>query len=203
MITNSDEYTAMLQEIQNNNKTNIQALTVMSNEGRFIINADERTISIPPEFQNFLAVQHDHNAETVFFEIDRYFDGVDLSTKTCVIQFVNAKQESGVYPVTSMDIATAENKIIFEWRLQNILTQYEGNIKFAVKFFSIENEEYTYNWNSKIYTSSIIKGLNQDSEGSSENVSVLDNIITRLEAVENTNENLSPATEEDYIFFDI
>ena len=82
-------------------------------------------------------------------------------------------------------------------------SQYEGNIKFAVKFFSIENEEYTYNWNSKIYTSSIIKGLNQDSEGSSENVSVLDNIITRLEAVENTNENLSPATEEDYIFFDI
>ena len=59
-----------------------------SNEPRFIIDANSREINIPFEF-SFLGVIGDHKAETIYFEIDRYFDDEDLSTHTCVIQFVN------------------------------------------------------------------------------------------------------------------
>ena len=85
MITSSHEYMQRLQDIQN--QDNLKELVMLpSDEPRFIIDANSRTISIPDDF-SFLSVVNDHGAETVYFEIDRYFDQHDLSDEICVIQF--------------------------------------------------------------------------------------------------------------------
>ena len=86
MITDPSEFKQRLKEIQNSAKITFAHLP--SNEPRFIIDANSREINIPFEF-SFLGVIGDHKAETIYFEIDRYFDDEDLSTHTCVIQFVN------------------------------------------------------------------------------------------------------------------
>ena len=61
-------------------------------EPSFNVYLNTRKIEVPPSFKQ-LAVQGEHNAETIWFALDRYFDGVDLRDKTWGVQFVNADQE--------------------------------------------------------------------------------------------------------------
>ena len=45
----------------------------------FNVNLNKRLIKVPDSFSKFLAVKGDHKAETIWFAVDRYFDGKDLS----------------------------------------------------------------------------------------------------------------------------
>ena len=129
-----------LQDIQN--QDNLKELVMLpSDEPRFIIDANERTISIPDGF-TFLGVLNDHNAETVYFEIDRYYDQTDLSKKTCIVQYESrANKHGGFYPVTKLDITTVPGKIIFGWEVQNDATSCPGDLEFSVRFYSTKQDD--------------------------------------------------------------
>lgn len=93
-----DSYFNQLMEIQNSTDHSFFLLD-QDSEPRFVIEADKRTIIIPAEFQ-FLGVKTDQRSEKIYFEVDRIFDDVDLSTKTCVIQYINAGTDDvdeGIY----------------------------------------------------------------------------------------------------------
>ena len=162
MITEPSEFRQRLQEIQNSVKITFAHLP--SNEPRFIIDANSREINIPFEF-SFLGVIGDHKAETIYFEIDRYFDDVDLSEHTCVIQFINKnpktlKFNEGMYPVTTMDVNSIDGKIIFGWNIMNDATQIAGDIHFSIRFYSIDsNNKFTYNFNTLTANSIILDTL--------------------------------------------
>ena len=162
MITDPSEFRQKLQEIQNS--ANVTFTHLPSNEPRFIIDANSREINIPFEF-SFLGVIGDHKAETIYFEIDRYFDDEDLSTHTCVIQFVNRnpktlKYNEGLYPVTTMDVNSIDGKIIFGWNIMNDATQIAGDIHFSIRFYSIDsNNKFTYNFNTLTANSIILDTL--------------------------------------------
>lgn len=164
MITDSKEYISFLKEIQDSGTTTYSALP--STEPRFLINANKRKITIPSEF-SFLAVRYDHQAETVYFEIDRYFDDVDLSQHTCIVQFVNKDEygnvSEGYYRIPVMDVTTVEGKIIFGWLIENPATKYAGGIEFSVRFYSITGEgdeaKFLYNINTVPSKSTILDTL--------------------------------------------
>ena len=162
MITEPSEFRQRLQEIQNS--ANVTFTNLPSNEPRFIIDANSREINIPFEF-SFLGVIGDHKAETIYFEIDRYFDEVDLSKHTCVIQFVNKNPKTlecneGLYPVTTMDVNSIDGKIIFGWNIMNDVTQIAGDIHFSIRFYSIDsNNKFTYNFNTLTANSIILDTL--------------------------------------------
>ena len=162
MITEPSEFRQRLQEIQNSVKITFAHLP--SNEPRFIIDANSREINIPFEF-SFLGVVGDHKAETIYFEIDRYFDDVDLSEHTCVIQFINKNSKTlmfneGFYPVTTMDVNSIDGKIIFGWNIMNDATQIAGDIHFSIRFYSIDsNNKFTYNFNTLTANSIILDTL--------------------------------------------
>ena len=162
MITDPSEFRQKLQEIQNS--ANVTFTHLPSNEPRFIIDANSREINIPFEF-SFLGVIGDHKAETIYFEIDRYFDDEDLSTHTCVIQFVNKNLKTlecneGLYPVTTMDVNSIDGKIIFGWNIMNDVTQIAGDIHFSIRFYSIDsNNKFTYNFNTLTANSIILDTL--------------------------------------------
>ena len=162
MITEQSEYRKRLKEIQNSVKITFAHLP--SNEPRFIIDANSWEINIPFEF-SFLGVIGDHKAETIYFEIDRYFDDEDLSTHTCVIQFVNKNPKTlecneGLYPVTTMDVNSIDGKIIFGWNIMNDATQIAGDIHFSIRFYSIDsNNKFTYNFNTLTAKSIILDTL--------------------------------------------
>ena len=164
MITNSIEYMNFLRQIQESGTTTYSSLP--SEEPRFLINANKRSIAIPSEF-SFLAVRYDHQAETVYFEIDRYFDNVDLSQHTCIVQFVNKDKygnvSEGYYRVPVMDITTIDGKIVFGWSIENTATKYAGDIDFSVRFYTItgegENARFLYNFNTVPSKSTILDTL--------------------------------------------
>lgn len=164
MITNSNEYMEFLRQIQESGTTTFSSLP--SEEPRFLIDANKRSITIPSEF-SFLAVRYDHQAETVYFEIDRYFDNVDLSQHTCIVQFINKDEygnvSDGHYRVPIMDITTIDGKIIFGWTIENPATKYAGDIEFSVRFYTITGEgdeaRFLYNINTVPSKSTILDTL--------------------------------------------
>lgn len=161
MITTLEEYKRKLYEIQEGVDISTQMVAPES-EPRFEIDLNTRTIAIPEEFK-FLATKNEHRAETIYFICDRYFDDIDLTTKNCVVQFLNysgSQSNEGLFPVTEMDTETEEGKIIFGWTICNESTQIAGDISFAITFFELdENQTYVYNLTTLPTKSSILDTL--------------------------------------------
>ena len=168
MITSPEEYMRRLSYIQLNSGATEYVL-FPEDEPRFVINANTRQIEIPPEF-TFLGVRGDHNAETIYFEIDRYFDGHDLSRETCVVQFEsldknNIEINEGFFAVTQLDVSTAPGKIIFGWSIRNNVTAQAGSVRFSVRFYSIDPSTsvstfFLYSFNTLPASLPILESLN-------------------------------------------
>lgn len=157
-----------------------------------IINIDwnSRKITLPTEFQSFLGVQNDHQADTVYFCADRYFETVDLARMTCVVEYINASGESRVCPVLDMDTSTDPKKIYFGWKVGRGATKTAGQIRFAVRFFTIdvEKEAYVYNLGTQSCTATILKGLgsNTSAEEGLDDLPVdqVSDLLARIDALE-------------------
>lgn len=160
MITTAEEYKQALLDIQQG--TTVVHTTLPATEPRFHVDLDTRTITIPDEFK-FLATKKETKAETIYFVCDRYFDDIDLSTKTCVIQWINTDGSTtnrGLYPVTEIDTDSVDGKIVFGWQIQSESTQIPGKIEFAISFYKIGEDElgenvFKYNLTT-LATSSLI-----------------------------------------------
>lgn len=141
-------------------------------EPRFVINSDERIIEIPDEFK-FLAVKMDHMSERIYFEIPRYFDGEDLATKTCVVQYINANKEEaveGIASVTDVDYTSVSEKIIFRWDVDNNVTKYAGDVSFSVRFYTISDDNrFTYSWNTVPATLPVLDTIDNSGASVTEN----------------------------------
>ena len=160
MITTAEEYKQALLDIQQG--TTVVHTTLPATEPRFHVDLDTRTITSPDEFK-FLATKKETKAETIYFVCDRYFDDIDLSTKTCVVQWINTDGSTtnrGLYPVTELDIDSVDGKIVFGWQIQSESTQIPGKIEFAISFYKIGEDElgenvFKYNLTT-LATSSLI-----------------------------------------------
>ena len=122
----------------------IKAMTYDKNaiyyhEPIYEVDLNKRSIEAP----EFLSVELDHNAETIYFSVDRFFDNVDLSTVYCVIQYQNANPDKAkggyIYPVPYFDVTTKarENKMLFQWAIEGPATAFSGPVTFSIKFYRI------------------------------------------------------------------
>lgn len=117
------------------------------------IDSNTRRIYVPPQFRWMTAVQGDHYSEILTFRIDRYFDGVDLSAKTCIVQFLNAGGKAGTYQIQRFDTTSEPGKILFQWAVDNVATQFQGELRFIIRFYSTTGKglyDFTYNTNPLI-----------------------------------------------------
>lgn len=107
------------------------------------IDANSRTIKIPSNFSQCSGVQSDNYAEIVTFIIDRYFDYKDLTTASVAVQWRNETSKAeGVSFIDLFDLETygADNKIRFGWPLTAEMTSAAGNLTFAVRFFTSDQD---------------------------------------------------------------
>lgn len=141
MITNSEEYLDFLTKIENGTPT--YELRIPSDEPIYEVDLNTRVINAP----KFLSVETDHDAELIYFSIDRYFENVDLLTCAGLVLFKNAKNEEYAYLIPAYDVVTEPGKIIFGWNIQGAVTKYSGNVQFAFKFFKL-NEKFDEESNS-------------------------------------------------------
>lgn len=124
-------------------------LMIPLDEERFKINANSRTISIPASFaQNGVSLVGDQRAETLIFEVDRYFDFIDLLRTNIYVQWTNPAGEEGATLVHLVDYD--DKKIRFGWVLSDKVTVQGGNnLTFSIRFFMRNaSKEITYSLNT-------------------------------------------------------
>lgn len=130
------------------------------------VDLNTRTIAVP----QFLSVQFDHNSEVVYFKTPRYFEGVDLATTTCIIQYVNADGDTGIYCVPFYDLThfeyddsnMATPMILLPWALGGLATISAGTIRFNIRFYIINGstKEFDFNLSTKVTEALILQGMN-------------------------------------------
>lgn len=152
-ISTLNEYYAYLTVLKNLAKEDDEKkffLRLPLDEDLFEIDANTREITVP-EALSSVGVQGDELAEIVYFSIDRFFDRTDLADKDIYIaiqwEVTNLDGETirGFSRNFGKDIETIPNKIIFGWPISHEITDVPGNIRFAVRFYSYdENNEFNY-----------------------------------------------------------
>lgn len=129
----------------------IAAYTVNPETEPHIIIGDDREISVPSELSR-IAVQYDHNIETVTFDCPRYWDEHDMSTMKVYINYMRPDGEKGSYIATDISVDTTDENIMhFNWTVNKHVTMVNGYLKFLVcikKVNSDGNEEN--HWNSEL-----------------------------------------------------
>ena len=154
------EYLANLPII--NYHYNMPHLAVLTprDERVFNVNLESKEIDSP----EFLSVEYDHNSETVYFLMDRYFDAMDLSQTACVIQYINAKGEGRFYTVPFYDVETyhRDDKMLVPWCIEGEATKAAGEVRYAIRFFKVdESGKYvTFMLNTLPAVSKVLYGMN-------------------------------------------
>lgn len=157
MVTDLQKYYNLLYLIQDENMPE-KAILLPDTEELLKIDLNKRTIEGP----EYLSVATDHRAETLYFRVARYFDNVDLSQMSCIIQFINAEGTSGIYVVPFYDVNTLADteEMLFPWVIEGAVTAAAGTVVYSVEFFRIaENAaKYVYNLNTLPAKGKVLEG---------------------------------------------
>lgn len=156
MITGSEEYKLFLASIANSYNPPTMRMRVPTDEPVYEINLNTRVVQAPEK----LGVEADHEADLVYFVMDRFLDSVDLSTCIGMVQFRNAKKEEYYYVIPYYDIDSIRGKIIFAWDIQSPVTKYGGTVEFSFKFFRVSpaSGELLYELNTMVAKSKVLVG---------------------------------------------
>jgi hypothetical protein len=129
----------------------ISAYTATPAEEEHIVIDLDRIITVPSALRR-IAVEHDHNVETVTFDCPRYWDGIDMSTMTIYINYELSNEYCDAYPVEGVTVDAEDESIMhFDWTISRNVTQVEGKIKFSICIKELDEKglEVTH-WNSEI-----------------------------------------------------
>ena len=117
----------------------------------FSINPDSRVIDVPASFKsNGVSVTGDLLAETLLFEIDRFYDITDLASTEIYVQWINPADKMGASKITIVDYESKPGKLVFGWPLTDKITVEGKNpLKFSVRFIKHgDNNEIIYTLNT-------------------------------------------------------
>ena len=135
-------------------------LALNGEEPHIVIGAD-RYITVPDQLKR-IAVQYDHDIETVTFDCPRYWDDHDMSTMSIYINYLCPDRSSGVFPATNVKVSTSDSSIMqFDWTISKNVTMAEGKLTFLVCVKNADSDGNEKNhWNSELCTDCYIsKGL--------------------------------------------
>lgn len=176
-----------LQAISNARKESTDAYGVTpmmldpDTEPIIMIDSDLRKIIVPKELYN-IGVAGDHLAETIYFQVPRYFDGNDLSEHKCIIRFINAGKEYGESETCNLEIF--DDYIKFGWSIDNNATRYAGVLKFTVQFDTIIHNGIEYQWQTTPAELNILAGLNIEQTISDKDDVLFRSLVKQIQALQ-------------------
>lgn len=157
MIVSTDEYFKYLAYIQSNNKPSIAVFR--STDKVYDIDLQTRQIETP----EYLSVEHDHKSETVYFKVNRFYDYMDLSQTTCIVQYISADNKARIYVVPFFDVTSCadEDKMLIPWCIDGGATAKAGPIQYSVRFYKVdaEGQQFLYNLNTRPAKSKVLYGM--------------------------------------------
>lgn len=121
-----------------------------STEPHIVIGSD-RIIKVPDQLKR-IAVQYDHNVETVIFDCPRYWDEHDMSEWTIYINYRRPDNKVGTYCATDLTIDDSDPSIMhFNWTISKYVTRVNGKLTFNVCIQdSEEDSTVPHHWNSEL-----------------------------------------------------
>lgn len=116
-----------------------------------IVIGEDRIVSVPKELQR-IAVQYDHDVETVTFDCPRYWDGLDMSKMSIYINYMRKDRYVACYKATDITVDAADSNIMhFDWTISRNVSEVKGELKFLVCIKKGDAESYEVNhWNSEL-----------------------------------------------------
>lgn len=108
-----------------------------------IVIGRDRFITVPADLKR-IAVQHDHNVETVTFDCPRYWDGIDMSTNefAIYINYMLADSSLGSYVAENVSVDIEDENIMhFTWTISENVTKAKGHLMFLVCIKKVEDKE--------------------------------------------------------------
>lgn len=154
MITGSQEYEQFLVNLAKPGVPSVLKMRVPLTEKVYEINWNNRTVESPP----FIGVSGDHQAEYIFFKMDRFFDTMDLANTIGLIIFRNAHNEEYYQLISYYDTQSEPGKILFPWAIQAPATMYNGKVDFSFKFFRVDSNHLLYEINTVICHTRVLNG---------------------------------------------
>lgn len=162
MITSEKEYNELLYVLKDPNNLTDEPIyyRIPASEPVYNINLDTREVEAP----EFLSVLEDHNAEVIWFKMDRFHDDVDLYDSTCWIQYKNALNETYVCVSVPKVIKESNHDTLYmPWPISGPATKAAGKITFSFQFFKMKEDKQIYfSLNTIPVTSKILHGLHVD-----------------------------------------
>lgn len=156
-----------------------------------IIIHDDRFITVPKALKR-IAVQNDHNIETVTFDCPRYWDNHDMSKMRIYINYMCADKSVGMYLAQNVTIDTDDTNIMhFDWTISRNATKVIGTLSFLVCIKKTDEFGYSINhWNSELNQEMYIsEGLECEEPILEAYPDVISYLLTRQDLIEGQSED--------------
>lgn len=116
-----------------------------------IVVREDRTIVVPEELK-LIAVEGDHNIETVTFDCPRYWDEHDLSNMIIYINYLCPDGYMDAYLADNVRVDESNERLMhFDWTITRNVARAKGNIAFLICAKSTDDEgNENLHWNSLI-----------------------------------------------------
>lgn len=163
----------------------LKSITNSEAEGHIVIGND-RHVTVPASLKR-IAVQYDHNIETVTFDCPRYWDNIDMSKMSIYVNYMRSDGYADSYPVTNV---TVDNNIMhFNWTISRNVTEVKGPITFlvCVKKTDAEGNEVNH-WNSELCQDMFVsEGMETEEQISDLSSDLVTQLLLRMDSVEQIN----------------
>ena len=166
-----------------------------STEPHIIIDSD-RFITVPDQLKR-IAVQYDHNIETVTFDCPRYWDGRDMSTMKAYINFRRPDKEIGSYIVDNIIIDESDNTVMhFDWTISGYVSEVSGPLSFLVCIKMVDSDgNETNHWNSELNQEMYISaGLEAESYIEEQYPDIITQLLLRMDSTEEASGSIAENT---------
>lgn len=163
-----------------------------SDTGHIVIGSDR--FMVVPEHLKRIAVQYDHNIETVTFDCPRYLNGHDVSGMQIYVNYIRADEYRGSHLCENIVVDGSDSDIVhFDWTVSGHVTYADGHISFMVCIKSIDPEgNEVIHWNSEVNTDMYVSpGIKHLDMTLVKYPDVIAQLIARVEALETTITNLT------------
>lgn len=123
---------------------------------QFIIDKDLRTVAVPD--RGIVAgVLGDKDVNRINFQMDRYYNGFDMSTFTIRVNYLNGNGIPKYYEVD--DLTVEGDTMYFTWLVGSEVTVAVGDVPFVVHMFKTENDTIKQSFYTTINNTRYLKIL--------------------------------------------
>ena len=133
------------------NSLNTPSGLVNESDEPHIVIGDDRIITVPDQLKR-LAVQYDHDIETVTFDCPRYWDEHDMSQMSVYINYLRSDSYHATYKADNITVDATDDSIMhFNWTISRNVSLVAGKIVFLVCVRKADGDGNEVNhWNSEL-----------------------------------------------------